>query len=150
MTGWMKAAGLLALFGLTIFVTSWISRLPESNCTTSQLSQSQSPDHVYNAALLEKNCNKGETWFYSVRIEAHSPPSQFAWVSTVDLDNDDPDRNRPVLAWSGKRRLEITAKTKTLVGELAYHAADDLTVVRKFLPASPNAFPNDGIFYAGH
>ena len=69
MISWKKFALLVSAFAVTIYVTSYVSRLPESNCATSEASSLSSDDHSYRATLLKKECNKAETTFYSVRID---------------------------------------------------------------------------------
>ena len=66
MNRWMKFVALVLAFSFAIYLTSYISRLPESNCTTRRVSKSWSSDRAYNATLLRKECNLGETAFMMV------------------------------------------------------------------------------------
>jgi hypothetical protein len=54
-----------------------------------------------------------------------------------------PDQPQPPeLVWSTPRQLDITVATTTLGGRLTEHVGDNLTIVRIFNAAKPDAFPN--------
>ncbi len=142
MKGWLKTAGVVCAVVLGGYVISFVSRLPESNCSTKQVSEVPSPDHAYKATLQLKNCNMGESLFYSVEIEARSPPAKFAWRNRYELEDDEYPGHAPTVTWATNRRLEIVLKTLTLSGSVQVHTGDDLTVVRRYLPSAPNTFPN--------
>ena len=129
-------------FGVTVYVTSYISRLPESNCSTGPISELWSEDHAYKASLLKKNCKMDETIFYSVRIDAHSPPLRHAWFTKREIADDEYPSGPPMVSWITPRKLEIEMRTRTLRGSLVEHVGDDLTVVRIFNASEPEAFPN--------
>jgi hypothetical protein len=140
-----RLAGLLVLIGLllgTAYVTSYFARLPESNCSTSPISEAWAEDHAYKATLLEKQCNKWETIFYSVRVDAYSPPLRRAWF-TIEQVEDDERPVAPVVRWEMRRALLIEMQTRTLSGTIQRHVGDDLTIVRRFQAREPNAFPNN-------
>jgi len=77
-------------------------------------------------------------------VDAFSPPERMAWFTTRELEADVwPDQPQPPeLARSTPRQLEITVATTTLGGRLTEHVGDDLTIVRIFNAAKPDAFPN--------
>jgi hypothetical protein len=128
---------------VTIYITSFIARLPESTCKTTSESVHWTQDRAYKATLLKKSCNLGETLFYSIRIDAYSPPLKRAWfVPAYELENDDyPDRP-PALQWTSPRRLEVAVSTRTTSGTITTNVGDDLTLVRIYRPREPGAFPN--------
>lgn len=131
------------LLGIFTYAVSYIARLPESNCRTQAISAHWSPDRAYKATLMEKNCNLGETIFYSVRIDANSPPLKSGWfVPGYELEDDEYPTVRPTLSWAAERRLEIRAKTRTIHGTIILNTGDDLTVVRTYIAREPEAFPN--------
>jgi hypothetical protein len=135
-------------------VTWYIARLPESNCSSKPVAESWNEDHAFKVTLIEKNCNAGETLFYSVRVDAHSPPLHGGWfIPGYELEGDDPlPRQIPSLQWVTPRELEIIVNTGTISGTVTntVHSpyvgpsgsinqdpSDDLLVVRKYVPAHP-------------
>jgi hypothetical protein len=83
MKRWIKLVAVIFAFALTIFLTSYVSRLPESNCVTQPISSSWSNDRAYKATLLRKDCNLSKTAFYSVRIDKPDD-----WFLGIDLEED--------------------------------------------------------------
>jgi hypothetical protein len=123
---------------LIVRVTSYIARLPESNCVTTPASEYFAPDRAYKATVLEKNCNKGETFFYSVRIDGYPPPLSTAWfIPGFELESDQGGQNRPEVHWAAPRRLEVLVKTHALAGTLTNHVGQDLILVRTYEPSGP-------------
>jgi len=133
-----KVLGVVVALWLIVRVTSYIARLPESNCVTTPASEYLAPDRAYKATVLEKSCNKGETFFYSVRIDAYSPPLSTAWfIPGFKLESDLDGQNRPVVHWAAPRRLEVLVKTHALAGMLTNQVGQDLIVVRTYEPSDP-------------
>jgi hypothetical protein len=132
MTRWIKFAAVVFAFALTIYFTSYVSRLPESNCTTGPVSSSWSSDRVYKATLLKKDCNLFETTFYSVRIDKPD-----AWFFKVELEEDPyPAQARePAMRWDS-HKLEIEIPAEKFTG-LIEHREGDLTVVRSYVLPKP-------------
>jgi hypothetical protein len=129
--------------GLTAYVTHWITLGPEKYCGTSSTAETWGPDRAYKATVFKKDCNLGETIFYSVRVDAFSPPERFAWFTIRELEADLQGQPRPPeLIWSTPRQLEITMATRTVDGRLTESIGDDLTIVCIFDAAQPGAFPN--------
>jgi hypothetical protein len=130
----------------TVGVTSYLSycaALPASpNCRVTSLSEIWAPDHAYKATLVKKDCNLGESIFYSVRIDAFSPPLRDAWFSTREIEDDEYPAGPPDVRWSAERQLEITMPTRAMSGSVTDRAGDDLVVVRIYLASKPEAFPN--------
>ena len=116
----------------------------ETNCKTVTVATSWSPDRVYEASLLEKNCNMGESLFYSLRMDALPQPGRRGWLVTgYELENDlDHPASPPAMKWATPRRLEIDVVTRTLAGSLERSVGDDLTVVRRYVPTERGAHPN--------
>jgi hypothetical protein len=143
MRGWIKLLVLLSAFILTIYATSYISKLPESNCTTSPISSLWSDDRAYEATILKMDCNMSETIFYSVRIDAFSPPLREAWFTKQEIESDEfpVPSEPPSIRWIDSRHLEITMKTKTIGGMLNEHVGHDLIITRTYIASSPSAFP---------
>jgi hypothetical protein len=144
MATYAKVGALIVVVGLTAYVTHWITAGPEQYCKTYATAESWAPDRAYKATVFKKDCNLGESIFYSVRVDAFSPPERMAWFTTRELEADvRPDQPRPPeLTWSTARQLEITTVTTTLGGRLTEHVGDGLTIVRVFNAAKPDAFPN--------
>jgi hypothetical protein len=132
MMRWTKAVLLLCGFAVAIYLTAYISRLPESNCTTDPVSNAWSIDRAYEATLLKKSCNSGETVFYSVRIDKPD-----AWFLRVEIEQIPfPDRAvQPTMTWDS-RRLEIDIPSSTLSGSIVRHE-QDLTIVRTYARPRP-------------
>jgi hypothetical protein len=139
-----RVGALIAVVGVTAYVAHWITAGPEQYCKTTSTAESWAPDRAYKATVFRKNCNLGESIFYSVRVDAFSPPERAAWFTTRQLEADVwPDRPRPPgLTWSTPRQLEIAVTTRTLGGRLTEHVGDSLTIVRVFDAEEPDAFPN--------
>ncbi len=136
---------LIVVAGLTAYVTHWVTLGPEQYCKTSSTAESWAPDRAYKATVFKKDCNLGESIFYSVRVDAFSPPERGAWFTTRELEPGVvwPDQPQPPdLTWSTPRQLEITMTTTTLGGRLTEHVGGSLTIVRIFDAAKPAAFPN--------
>jgi hypothetical protein len=138
-----KVGAVITVVGVTAYVTHWVTLGPEQYCKTSSTAESWAPDRAYRATVLKKDCNLGESIFYSVRVDAFSPPERSAWFTTRELEADVwPDQPRPPeLTWTTPRQLEITMVTMTLGGRLTEHVGDSLTIVRIFNAAKPDAFP---------
>jgi hypothetical protein len=135
MNGWVKASLLVGAFAMTIYVTSYVSRLPESNCDTAPVTHIWSSDHKYEATLLRKDCNRGETLFYSVRIDKPDPNPLGGWFLIEDIQTD-PYPNisaLPVMKWTA-HRLEIEIAAHALSGEFDRREGD-LTVTRRYVSA---------------
>jgi hypothetical protein len=132
MKSWIKFGALVLAFALTIYLTSYISRLPESNCSTEPVSSSWSSDHVYKATLLRKNCNSSETVFYSVRIDKPE-----AWFFKQDIERDPwpAHTSEPIMKWDS-HKLEIGIPAQTLTGSIEQQREGDLTVVRAYIRPS--------------
>jgi hypothetical protein len=134
-------------------VTWYVARLPESNCSSKSVAESWNEDRAFKATLIEKNCNAGETLFYSVRVDAHSPPLRNGWsIPGYELEGDETwPRKIPTLRWVTPGELEISVNTEAIGGTLTntVHSAyvgpsginhdpsDDFFVVRKYVPARP-------------
>src|ERR1700728_4807471 len=134
-------------------VTWYIARLPESNCSSKPVAESWNEDHAFKATLIKKNCNAGETLFYSVRVDAHSPPLHSGWfVPGYELEADETwPRQIPSFRWVTPRELGVTVNTGTVSGTVTntVHSpyvgpsgikqdpSDDLLVVRKYVPLHP-------------
>jgi hypothetical protein len=126
-----------------IYVTAYLARPPEPNCETTSVSVRWAPDKAYKATLLRKSCNHDESLFYSVRIDAYSPPLGRAWfVPGYELENDQYPEHPPIMRWSSPRQLEVVVVTRTMAGTIARHVGEDLTFARTYAPREPGAFPN--------
>jgi hypothetical protein len=142
----------LAVLGcaLLLRVVWFVAKLPESNCSSKPIGTFWNADRAFKATLLEKNCNAGETLFYSVRIDAYSPPLHGSWFVPgyqLEGDNDWP-RTIPAVRWSTPRQLDVEVNTDSLAGSMTslvhtsyvvgsggkIDPSDDLRVVRKYLP----------------
>src|SRR5882757_5223572 len=111
MKRWIKFVALVFAFALTIFLTSYISRLPESHCATGAISSLWSSDQVYKATLLRKDCNLSETAFYSVRIDKPG-----TWFLSIEIEEDPYPAQvyEPVIRWdSHKLQIDIPAENFT-------------------------------------
>ena len=128
MKRWIKLVALVFAFALAIYLTSYISRLPESNCTTTAVSNSWSSDRAYEATLLRKDCNRGETAFYSVRIDKPR-----AWSLRIEIEQDPypAQASEPAMKWVSNR-LEIDVIAETLSGSIERREGD-LKVVRSYI-----------------
>jgi hypothetical protein len=143
---------LAALGGALLLRIVWyVARLPESNCASKSIGTFWNADRAFKATLLEKNCNAGETLFYSVRIDAYSPPLHGSWfLPGYQLEGDqDWPRSVPAVRWTTPRQLEVEVNTDALVGSITslvhtsyvvvgtggrIDPSDDLRVVRKYAP----------------
>ena len=132
MARWMKVAAFVVAFALTIYLTSYISRLPETNCTTGPVSSLWSGDNVYKATLLKKDCNLGETIFYSVRVDKLG-----AWFLGVEIEEDPypAQASEPAVKWD-LHKLKIDIPAETFSGSIE-HREGDLTVMRTYIPPRP-------------
>ncbi|HWE76716.1 MAG TPA: hypothetical protein VG328_26355 [Stellaceae bacterium] len=140
----ISGAIVLAAIGVTAYVTSAFMRSPDYYCTTKPITELWTSDRAYKATLFEKNCNSGESLFYSVRVDAFSPPLRRGWFNNTEIEYDaryDVADSPPALRWATPRQLEIKMKTYTLSGTLKSHNGDDLTMVRIFEPEAPDTFP---------
>jgi hypothetical protein len=133
---------LLGVLALAALGAAFMTGGPAPACSTSTILEAWSPDRAYRASLLKKNCNKDESIFYSVRIEAHAPPLDRAWYSIHELDSDQYPIVAPTVKWPEGRQLKIVVETRTLKGELTVHTGSDLTIVKSYVPSNPDAFPN--------
>jgi hypothetical protein len=140
----VKFCGLILLTAVGVSSSACTGQSVESNCSTATIATTWSPDRAYQASMLEKNCNMGESLFYSVRIDAKSPPLRRGWfVPGYELENDlVHPTTPPSMKWATDRRLEIDVATRTLAGSLELSSGDDLTVVRNYVPAERGAHPN--------
>jgi len=136
-----KVSAVIFALGATAYISHWMTLSPEAYCKTSSIAESWAPDHAYKATVLKKDCNLSESLFYSIRIDAFSPPGRMPWFTLLELENDTRPEP-PKVTWGAARQLEIVSATETLSGRLSEHLGDDLTVMRIFSPLSPNAFPN--------
>ena len=132
MKRWIKFTALVSAFTLTVYLTSYISRLPDSNCSTRQVSKSWSRDHAYSAALLRKECNLGDTAFYSARI---AKPG--AWFLKIEVEEDPypAEAVEPTMTWDA-HRLRIDIPAEKFTGSIERREGD-LTVVRSYIPPKP-------------
>jgi hypothetical protein len=141
-----KTLGVVGVVGLAVglvvgavWLMVYIARLPESNCVSTPLGEYWAPDRGYKATVLEKDCNLGETFFYSIRIDANSPPPSKRWFVLPQLESDTLERNPPVVHWAEPHRLEVLVKTHTLAGTLTVHmgqeSGQDLILVRRYEPS---------------
>jgi hypothetical protein len=133
MNGWIKACLLVGAFAVTIYVTSYISRLPDSDCVTGPVSEMWSSDHKYEATLLRKDCNRGETFFYSVRIDKPGPGGGWFLIEGIQTDPYPEVSALPVMKWTA-HRLEIEITAKVLSGEFDKRVGD-LTLTRRYVSA---------------
>ena len=132
MRRWIKFGILVFAFALTVYLTSYISRLPESNCTIGPVSSSWSGDHAYKATLLKKDCNLFETTFYSVRVDKPN-----AWFLMVELEEDPypAQASKPAMKWD-MHKLQIDIPAETFSGSIE-HSEGDLTIVRSYIRPKP-------------
>ncbi len=137
MTRWMKFVALVCCLALAIYLTSYIARLPESNCTTSSVSDLWSSDHTYQATLLKKDCNLSETIFYSVRIDKLASPSSRGWFFKQEIEQDPYPAQalEPAMKWDS-HRLQIDVPAETMSGSIERREGD-LTVVRSYVRNRP-------------
>jgi hypothetical protein len=138
----MKGLLIAGAIALLVYLTSYIARLPESNCTTSPASEIWSPDRAYKATLLVKDCNLSETIFYSIRVDAYSPPLSTGFFTHEVIEDDERPSEPPTVRWDTPRKLAVEMKTRTLHGTVQRHSGDDLTIVRTYIARQPDAFPN--------
>jgi len=131
----LKILSIALAFGLTIYITSYVTSyvagLPESNCVTAPMSESWSADRVFKATVLKKECNSGESRFYSVRFDNGK------WFLVTNIENDNEyslPPTPPVIRWVAPERLEITMLTTALKGSLE-RRLDGFTIIRIFQPA---------------
>jgi hypothetical protein len=130
--GWIKLVALAFTFALAIYLTSYFSRLPESNCTTGPVSSSWSSDSAYKATLLRKDCNLSETVFYSVRIDKPG-----AWFLMVEIEEDPYPAQafEPAMKWD-PHKLQIDIPAEKFSGSIERREGD-LTVVRSYVRPKP-------------
>lgn len=130
----IAAVVLIAAFTLAIYVTSYVARLPDSDCVTQPVSQAWSGDHMYQATLLRKNCRRGEYFSYSVRVDKPNTPTG-GWfvIDTIARDGEEnPVPPPPAMNWTG-HRLNIEIRSQKLSGSITHHEGD-LTLVRSYIP----------------
>src|ERR1700746_3846190 len=82
------AIALVVVAGLTAYWPHWIPLGPERYCKTSSTAESWAPDRAYKATVFKKDCNLGESIFYSVRVDAFSPPERHSFFTTRQLEAD--------------------------------------------------------------
>jgi hypothetical protein len=131
---------LIGAFIITIYVTEYVARLPESNCTSSPISSLWSSDHTYKATLLKKDCNLGETIFYSVRLDKPSTRTDREWffVEEIEADPYPAETPPPEMKWD-LHRLEIDTAAEMLSGAMERREGD-LTLIRSYVSrAKPNS-----------
>jgi hypothetical protein len=128
---------------LTIYLTSYVSRLPESNCTTTEVSHLSSSDDAYSAVLRKKICNMGETYFYSVRVDKSPTPADRGWFLIQDIEQDPYPAQppEPALSWNS-HTLKIEILAKEFSGSIEYHpnpdrSSDDFAVLQSYTRAKP-------------
>jgi hypothetical protein len=131
MKRWIYIVSLFVAFVLTIYITSYISRLPESACFTRPISAVWSSDHLYEATLLRKDCDDGETVFFSVRIDKPNTPTG-GWFFVQQVEEDPASFTPPVIKWAS-HNLEIEIVAETMTGSIERRIGD-LTVVRVYGP----------------
>lgn len=130
---------LVAAFAVTIAVTSYVVRLPDSDCVTEPLSQAWSGDHMYQAILLRKNCRRGEYFSYSVRVDKPNTPTG-GWfvIDAIARDGEEnPVPPPPAIKWTA-HRLDVETRSAKMRGSVE-HREGDLTIVRSYVPAKPDA-----------
>lgn len=139
-----KISAVILALGVTAYISHRMTLGPEAYCETSSIAESWAPDRAYKATVFKKDCNLGESIFYSIRVDAFSPPERMAWFTVRELENDawPAPPELPKVTWSAARQLEIVSGTKTLGGQLSELAGDNLTIIRIFSPLTPDAFPN--------
>ena len=138
----LKSGALIAGLAAATMFGYRLAQPRSENCATTVLSASWADDRAYKAILSRKGCNAGESIFYSVRIDAISPPLRAGWFTIREMEDDEYPEGPPRVRWVTPRELEITMPTRTLNGRLVEHAGDDLTLVRIFSASKPDAFPN--------
>jgi hypothetical protein len=135
----LGVVGIVWLVVGAVWFIVYVARLPESNCKTTPISEYFAPDRAYKATVLEKNCNRGETFFYTVRIDAYSPQLSKAWFNRAELESGLDGQNPPVVHWAEPRRVEVLVKTHALAGTLTVHMGQvwgqDLILVRTYEPS---------------
>jgi hypothetical protein len=138
MMRWTKVGVVAVAFLVTIYATSYFSRLPESNCTTSEVLSISSADHLFKATLLLKECNIAETVFYSVRVEKAGGATDRGWFLIAEIEQDPyPARpSEPRLRWH-EHKLGIEIPAKAYKGFIERRVQDDLTIVRSYVAANP-------------
>ncbi len=129
MKRWIYIVFLFVAFVLTIYITSYVARLPESNCVTRPISAVWSSDHLYEATLQKKDCNRGETVFFSVRIDKPNTPTG-GWFFVQQVEGDPDSFTPPTIKWVS-HKLEIEIVAKTLIGSIERRVGDT-TVVRLY------------------
>jgi hypothetical protein len=127
----VRIVAIIGLVGVALRFTWYFARLPESNCSTYAVLEVRSTDQRYVATLLEKNCNAGETFFYSLKLGGPG------WViPDLPLESDMMHPPRPTLQWADPHTLGVTVRTNTLSGAVTEHWVDGLTLVRTFAPGA--------------
>ena len=123
---------IIAIIGLVLKAIWYIARLPDSNCTSQSVYNiSSKDDPAYNATLLEKNCNSGETLFHSLNII-----SPAGLIRNLPLESDLMRPGRPALRWMNPHTLEVVIPTNELTGVLTESWVGGLTVVRTYAPGA--------------
>ena len=130
MKGWKRLVALACGFGFTVYMVSYFSRLPESNCTTNPVSDLWSGDRIYKATLLKKVCNLSETVFYSVRLDK---PDTWFLVLEIEQDPYPAPASEPAMKWD-LHRLEIQIRAENFSGSIERREGD-LTVARSYVRA---------------
>src|SRR5713226_1222384 len=109
---WLRFSGMVALFALATLGAVQLAwgLLPSSlTCVTASQAEIWAPDRAYKATLSKKDCDMSESIFYSVRIDAVSPPvGRPKWFTVRELDTDERPEHPPQLTWAAPRQLEIT------------------------------------------
>jgi len=121
----------LALLWLTVHATWYFARLPESNCTMHSVLEVRSAEPPYRAVLTEKNCNVGETRFYSLTMDTRA-----GVVRNLPLESDMMHPPRPTLRWTDPRTLDVSVPTNAISGAITEHWADGFTLARTFVPGA--------------
>jgi hypothetical protein len=130
MRRWIYIVLLVVAFVLTIYITSYISRLPESNCVTGPISAIWSSDHLYKATLLKKDCDDGETVFFSVRIDKPNTPTG-GWFFVQLVEEDPESFTPPIIKWAS-HKLEIEIPAEMMTGSIERRIGD-LTIARLYV-----------------
>lgn len=124
----------ILFLAVTIYLTSYIARLPESNCSTAQLQDFWSADRRYRSVLMKKECNLGETIFYSVRLETSGKPRLEGWYVVLNIEGEGGiDEDEPSVEWISPNTLEIKSTTGTLKGTIE-RRIEEVTIIRSYRP----------------
>ena len=123
--------GVLVLLWLVLRTTWYFARLPESNCTTHAVLEVRSAESPYRAVLAEKNCNVGETRFYSLTIDTRG-----GVVRNLPLESDMMHPPRPTLQWADPHTLDVRVPTSAISGVMTEHWVEGFTLARTFVPGA--------------